>query len=64
MKALELEEGELFYIQDHPLGPKFALVCVKKDESGVRVHLEGFEQVQALLEPNTEVLRVFEVEIK
>lgn len=63
MFASELQEGELFLIQDHPMGPKIALVCEKQEERGVRVHLEGVEQAKALLDPNTEVLRIFEGEI-
>ena len=62
MQAFELDEGEVFFIKDHPLGPRVSLVCISKDERGVLVHLEGDETVKAVVQNDAEVLRIFEVE--
>lgn len=64
MIAADLEVGEVFFIQGHPAGPKLSLVFEKEEDRGMRVHLEGNEQVKALIEKDTEVLRIFEGEIE
>lgn len=60
MKAFELEKGQLFFLVDHPLGPKLALVCEEIDEEGVRIALEANKEIKAILDRNCDVLRIIE----
>lgn len=66
MKAYQLEEGETFYIADHPLGHTLGFVIVEIREKDVLIKVDRLNRdVLAAIPKDTPVHRIFEVkEIK